>query len=58
VKARDNTLSKRPCEFCGADTVFVMQIGRRKAVDVCVPCGESPARRRELSAQKKRGVAA
>lgn len=39
----------RPCEFCKTPTVFTMALGRRKAVDVCVPCGEKPARRAELT---------
>jgi hypothetical protein len=58
MKARDNTLTgKKPCEFCGTPTVFVMQIGRRKAVDVCTICGESPARQapRTLGAEEARG---
>lgn len=45
MKARENTTTKRPCEFCGEPTLFTMPLGRRKAVDCCVDCGERPARR-------------
>ena len=53
MKARENVLTKKPCEFCGEPTVFTMEHGRRKHVDVCVPCGESPARRNLFVTKKK-----
>ena len=42
----------KACEFCGTSTVFTMALGRRKAVWVCVPCGEKPARRAEFAGAK------
>lgn len=42
--------NKRPCEFCKEPTLFTMALGKRKAVDVCVSCGERPARREKAAA--------
>ena len=52
MKARDRG-SKRPCELCGASTMFVFEVrGPRGAhlrwADVCPACGEEPDKTKGL----------
>jgi hypothetical protein len=41
--------NKRACHYCGTPTKFIFQQhGEGRWLDVCPPCGESPARRAEF----------